>query len=268
MQRCVVLNKNEGDTPLQALEQYRLANSISSDVPLTYAGRLDPMASGKLLILIGEECKQREKYDALDKEYDFEILFGFTTDTGDILGLADACASPVQVEEAELRQVARDMRGERTMAYPAFSSKPVNGKPLYEYALEDRLHEIQIPSMQAHIRRLQVLGMRQASQEELLGDIERRLSLLHIDSQSTNPHKDFRRDAILARWCEHLGTGNGKFSIARMRATVSTGTYIRSLAPLIAEHAAACGIAYSIHRTRIGRYVALTPSMGFWSRSY
>ena len=53
---------------------------------MTYAGRLDPMASGVLLVLAGEETKNKDKYLGLDKEYDFEILFGFATDTYDILG--------------------------------------------------------------------------------------------------------------------------------------------------------------------------------------
>ena len=45
------------------------------------------MASGKLLILIGDECKNQKKYFGLDKEYEFEVLFGVESDTGDVLGL-------------------------------------------------------------------------------------------------------------------------------------------------------------------------------------
>jgi tRNA U55 pseudouridine synthase TruB len=45
------------------------------------------MAEGKMLVLAGETCKEREKYLGLDKEYIFEILLGFESDTKDILGI-------------------------------------------------------------------------------------------------------------------------------------------------------------------------------------
>ncbi|MDQ3244755.1 MAG: tRNA pseudouridine(55) synthase TruB, partial [bacterium] len=81
-----LLNKKEGETPLEALESFRVKAKIGKEVKMTYAGRLDPMASGLLIILAGEECKNKEKYLRLDKEYNFEVLFGFATDTYDILG--------------------------------------------------------------------------------------------------------------------------------------------------------------------------------------
>jgi tRNA U55 pseudouridine synthase TruB len=40
-----------------------------------------PMASGKLLVLLGEECKHQENYHSLDKEYEFSVLLGIGSDT-------------------------------------------------------------------------------------------------------------------------------------------------------------------------------------------
>jgi tRNA U55 pseudouridine synthase TruB len=90
MQRYALIEKNVGVTPLQAIETFRKEKPELKDLPLTYAGRLDPMAGGKLLVLIGDECKRREKYDGLDKEYEFEVLLGFASDSGDVLGLPAA----------------------------------------------------------------------------------------------------------------------------------------------------------------------------------
>ena len=59
--RFVMLDKAVGQTPLQCMEAWRNEVGISADIPLTYAGRLDPMASGKLLILVGEECKKKDE---------------------------------------------------------------------------------------------------------------------------------------------------------------------------------------------------------------
>jgi tRNA pseudouridine55 synthase len=53
---------------------------------LSYAGRLDPMAEGVLLCLVGSANARREAYLDLNKEYILDVLFGFSTDTYDILG--------------------------------------------------------------------------------------------------------------------------------------------------------------------------------------
>ena len=73
-QKIIVLNKKEGETPLEALSNFRAKHKKYKDVKMTYAGRLDPMASGLILILAGEETKNKEKYLTLDKEYSFEVL--------------------------------------------------------------------------------------------------------------------------------------------------------------------------------------------------
>jgi tRNA U55 pseudouridine synthase TruB len=46
------------------------------------------MAEGEMLIMVGkEENQNRQKYLKYDKTYEAHILFGFETDTHDILGL-------------------------------------------------------------------------------------------------------------------------------------------------------------------------------------
>ena len=44
------------------------------------------MANGLMILLINNECKQQDKYLKLNKTYEFDILFGFKTDTYDVLG--------------------------------------------------------------------------------------------------------------------------------------------------------------------------------------
>lgn len=46
MKRFVVLEKPTGETPLMAIKRWKIANPEYSEVPASYAGRLDPMASG------------------------------------------------------------------------------------------------------------------------------------------------------------------------------------------------------------------------------
>ena len=79
--------KKVGQTPLEALEVLRKKKKLSLSAKLSYAGRLDPMASGVLLILQGATQTQREKYLSLDKKYRAKILLGFGSDSFDLLGL-------------------------------------------------------------------------------------------------------------------------------------------------------------------------------------
>lgn len=51
MKKVIILNKKEGETPLIALEYFRSKRKEYKDLKMTYAGRLDPMASGVLVVL-------------------------------------------------------------------------------------------------------------------------------------------------------------------------------------------------------------------------
>ncbi len=259
-----VIDKREGETPLQAIEQFRRSEGYGG-ISLTYAGRLDPMASGKLLVLIGDECRKKDAYLRLDKQYDFEILFGYSSDTGDILGFAERCGEAGGVRKDALQDVVRRLQGDVTLPYPAFSSKSVGGKPLFARARENTLPDA-MPEKSVRIHTLQCIEVRTTTGGGLLENIERRLSSLKPDEASTNPYKDFRKPDVIARWREILAPA-GTFQIARCRAIVSSGTYIRSLAPRIAREVGSCGLAYSIRRTEIGRYVRMG-RLAFWLRSY
>ena len=41
-----LLYKNLGETPNKCIERFKKENPKYADVPMTYAGRLDPMAEG------------------------------------------------------------------------------------------------------------------------------------------------------------------------------------------------------------------------------
>ena len=127
---------------------------------MTYAGRLDPMASGLLLILAGKEVKQKERYLKLSKEYEFEILFGFSTDTHDILGkvyhsniLTNVGINLSKKKLVKLiRSNLKNFQGEFTQDYPMYSSKTVKGKPLFQYARTGE--EVDIPNRKIYVKSL------------------------------------------------------------------------------------------------------------------
>ena len=50
-----IVNKRAGQTPLDCINELKKNESNLLYLPLTYAGRLDPLAEGVLVILIGDE---------------------------------------------------------------------------------------------------------------------------------------------------------------------------------------------------------------------
>lgn len=235
---------------------------------MTYAGRLDPMASGKLLILIGDECKKRKKYDGLDKEYEFEILFGFKTDTGDVLGVAEMDEDRIPIDLKELDVIAQSLIGKKTFEYPAYSSKTVSGKPLFQYAAQANLAELELPKTEIKIYKLEFLGLRKILGRELLEGIKNKISKLDPGPKTDQIGNGFRKKEILEKWATFKNLEEQRFTIATFKIIVSSGSYIRSIAPHIASELGQYGLAYSIHRTKIGRYLKLRKNTGFWIRNF
>lgn len=265
----VLLEKKLGQTPLQALEAWKASNPIYKNVPATYAGRLDPMAEGKLLVLLGEECKRQEKYRGLDKEYEIEVLLDLGTDTGDVLGMPESSDTETHTKETELRTIFKQQTGKKTVPYPAFSSKTVGGIPLFQYALEGTLDTISIPTHEETIYRIELL-----SQDTVLGTAlkERIMEMLSHAPRAPEASKalgaDFRQDAIRAAW-ESLfeNVPSREFSVLRLRVTCASGSYMRTLAERIGEGFGTKGMALSIRRTQIGTYRKVFGA-GLWTRTY
>lgn len=269
MQKHCTIQKRVGQTPLAALEALRGKNPSLQDVPLAYAGRLDPMASGTLLVLIGDECKHQEKYHGLDKAYTFEVLFNFSSDTGDVLGIAGHTHNN-PVPERALKALSQELQGVQSLPYPAFSSKPVDGKPLFLWALEGRLNEVDIPTKETTIYRLQYTGSRTTTKQDLEEYILKKIETIPaVTEDSKMLGADFRRDTIRTQWKKLFGeTIPSAFQIARFSCICSSGTYMRTLAALIGERLGTQGLALSIHRGMIGNYRHIFGDIGFWSRKY
>lgn len=257
MQKYVVLEKAVGETPLSCAEAWRSTRPDLEGIPLSYAGRLDPMASGKLLVLIGEECKHQADYHGLDKEYEFSVLFGIASDTHDVLGRLQTQTTDTVIDESNLTNIANSLIGSFTFPYPLFSAKTVNGKPLHMWTLEGRLNEIEIPTRTSEIFELELTSIETKPRQEVVA-----LALQKVNSipEVTDPRKalgaDFRRTDVRADW-QDVATDFSlppQYTIAHFRCVASSGAYMRTLATVIARELGTSGLAFHIHRTKIGTY--------------
>lgn len=250
MKEVFTLNKKEGETPLESLENFRKKNKKYKNIKMTYAGRLDPMASGALLVLAGDETKNKDKYLKLDKEYDFSILFGFSTDTYDILGkivnkqdFIENKLNLLSVKklEKEIKINVKDFLGESIQKYPIYSSKTVKGKPLFSYARNGEY--VEVPERRIYVYKLKLEKIRTINNKELFRNIERRIKKVK---------GDFRQREILNLWKNNLLLKENKiFFIASFRIKCSSGTYVRNIANSLGKKINIPSLAFSIKRTKI-----------------
>jgi tRNA pseudouridine55 synthase len=128
---------------------------LQSSIPIGHAGTLDPLASGVLLVLLGEATKVSRFLLDLPKEYVAGVLFGRQTDTDDITGKTLA-ERPVTGLTAESVRAALDrFAGEIEQIPPAFSALKQNGQPLYRLARKGQ--EVRPKSRKVMVYELELL---------------------------------------------------------------------------------------------------------------
>lgn len=244
MQKILLLKKKIGKTPLETIREFKKNNPEYQDQKLAYAGRLDPMAEGLLLVLAGEECKKRKEYEKLPKTYEFEVLLGISTDTFDVMGKI-LKISKIKDQTSKINKLIKKYHGEIIQEYPPYSSPRVKGKPLFWWAREGMLSEIKIPEKLITIYDLRFMNEYQITTKKLLETVHERIRKVN---------GEFRQKEILRIWDKKLKDNDLRFSVLSFKITCSSGTYVRSIANQIGEDLGIGAIAFSIKRTSIGNY--------------
>jgi tRNA pseudouridine(55) synthase len=220
-------------------------NPLFSAVPMTYAGRLDPLAEGLLLVLSGDEIQEKNTYLDLKKGYVFEMLWGFSTDTHDVLGMVSKSEISIPTT-IEVKKSLENYVSKFEQKYPVYSSKPVNGLPLLEWARSGRLHEIEIPSHEVEIFNIEHVSRRHIVGVDLLNEVKAKIKSVI---------GDFRQKEILNKWVEILVNNLEKeFTIDQILMTVSSGFYVRQFIADFADSFDAKAIAFHIKRNHIGEF--------------
>jgi len=252
----IYLSKSIGQTPNELVNDYKEKNPKARKV--SFAGRLDPMASGIMMLLINEECKLQPKYIGLDKIYEFEIIYGFKTDTYDILGLVTDfitifnMQSLHKIETLDLNTYVKKFN----QLYPPYSSIVVNKKPLWEWSKLGLINTINIPS-----KEVTIFSLEEIKNDSIYNNSESLHNIIidTINTLSDENKPKFRFKEIVESWnntfeildirkTQTKGFSPYKPLIKKYRASVSSGTYIRSLANQIGEDLGCGAIALNIKR--------------------
>ena len=187
-------------------------------VKVGHGGTLDPLATGILPIALGEATKLCGRMLDASKTYAFTVQFGAETDTLDLEGTVIA-ESPVRSTLAGLEAVLPQFTGPIEQVPPIYSALKVDGERAYDLARKGEAVELKSRQILIHS-----------------------LSIRVAQSRDTGRGVTTSLDS------------DGTLDEATFEATVSKGTYIRSLARDIAQALGTVGHVTMLRRLKAGPF--------------
>jgi len=128
----LVIDKPQGITSRDALD--RAARWFPRKTRIGHAGTLDPLATGVLVLAIGQATRLIEYVQAMSKEYQTRIRLGATSDTDDGDGTITSNPTAASVAEPIVRATLDRFIGEIDQTPPAYSAARVEGQRAYARA--------------------------------------------------------------------------------------------------------------------------------------
>lgn len=224
-----------------------------------HAGTLDPLATGVLLVCIGNATKKAEELQSHDKEYIAGITFGATTPSYDLEKEIDRMFPYGHVTEEAVRKTLPDFLGEQEQIAPLFSAKSVDGVRAYEMArklYQERhaaagMHGINPAAGTAAAMDTAAEGLIRASRINI-SDI----SLIEFRPEGKPPAAEAADASEDRRNLRINVTDNSSLHLpeALVRITCSKGTYIRAFARDLGEALGTGAHLSSLIRSRSGEF--------------
>lgn len=132
-----------------------LSEQAGKKVKVGHCGTLDPFATGLLLLVTGNECKNAGTYTKLDKVYEATFHLGVTSTTGDPEGELTATPGATPVPRDAIQAILSQFTGEITQVPPQFSAIKINGRRAYDLARKGQT--VEIPSRQVTVFALDII---------------------------------------------------------------------------------------------------------------
>lgn len=148
----LIVNKPSGITSRDVVN---IVGKTLNTKKVGHTGTLDPMATGVLVLCLGNALKVCELITANDKEYIAKVILGIETETLDT-------TSPIintkktNITKEKIEKVLNSFKGSYLQEVPKYSAVKINGKKLYEYAREGK--EIELPKKMVTIYDIQLIS--------------------------------------------------------------------------------------------------------------
>lgn len=205
-----------------------------------HAGTLDPLATGVLLVCIGNACKRAMEFQASDKEYVAGVCFGATTPSYDLEKDVDRTFPTYGVSEESVRSMLPAFLGDQDQVAPLFSAKQVDGRRAYDLA-----------------RRMLAEGLPlDEAASELLQIGRIRINSIELESYglSSGPASVPAREGSGASSRINVASLPAGLPVATIRVVCSKGTYIRALARDMGERLGSGAFLCSLCRSACGPF--------------
>ena len=238
------IDKPAGITSFDVIRRLRRKLNIKN---MGHAGTLDPLASGLMIVGVGEGTKKLGEYLKLDKEYVAKILIGKRTTTGDQEGeVTDekeiGVGEAAEIFSAEKISAAlSDMTGTLKLPVSAYSAIKKDGVPFYKKARAAKRRGQTIPESELPVREMKVYEA----------------ELLDISFKPAGDAPKIKDDDTPEESKENYSIINDSkkyFGMIRVRFKVGSGTYIRSLAEELGRRLGYPASLASLRRTKIGDF--------------
>lgn len=151
MDEIVLINKPEGWTSFDVVAKVRsllrkeyLDKGIKptkKQLKVGHAGTLDPLATGLLIILIGDKTKRQSEFMKQDKTYKVILKLGETSTTGDEEGEKKP-ASNIQPSPEQVKIALNSFVGKQTQIPPSYSALKIKGQRAYLLARKGKYVEL------------------------------------------------------------------------------------------------------------------------------
>lgn len=156
MNGFIIADKPKGKSSFWVVERIR---RLSGQRKVGHAGTLDPLASGVLVLCLGEATKLSDYVMDEDKVYEVSGKLGERTNTldaeGDIIETKDL--GDIKLDKAKLELVLDDFRGWIEQLPPMHSAVKKDGAPLYRLARRGQSVERQ--KRKVFISKLELLNL-------------------------------------------------------------------------------------------------------------
>ena len=206
-----------------------------------HAGTLDPLATGILLVCIGDACKKAQMLQDHDKEYIAGIRFGATTPSYDLEKDVDRRFPCEHITADAVRAALPAFLGEQEQVAPLFSAKSVDGVRAYELARklyrQGRVEELDAAAMDSLQRNRIVIS---------------ELELLSFGASS--PAAPLDPESRASSRINVADTSALGLPEAVIRIGCSKGTYIRAFARDLGEALGSGAHLGSLIRSRSGDF--------------
>ena len=194
-----------GKTTLELVNEIKEEKKLEK---ITFTGRLDPMAHGKIKVY--EDILQ-VRHDQ-DKRYQFEIIIGIQTDSDDCLGIIEKTDFNL-TKEVVIDKLKEIKIGEFDQRYHNFSSKIFKkNKSFFKGNINNLSHKVSIYD-------LKIIKEKEYQLNQLI-------DIIIKDINKLNPKYNFRQNDIINQW-KNLYDNHIIIKSLLIEINVSSGFYIR-----------------------------------------